>query len=320
MKLVEILASEMKEWPEGVTHLTQSNVDREIYNALDGKKESSLDSLNPRFDTSKSHSEGAYPIVTRAQWQAERDRQKGGDWKRHRGNKLPIDGGLYIEAKLRCGDIQRGFAQDFIWPHAACDVEVNLMKYRVISQPQEEEVEVNVRVDSAVNVEYAFGAPDADMSKLDWRVLGSCNLDSIEFPTQGEIIHGPISMGDEVIAPAHPKWDQVDGPLLWRDTVNELDACIEEFTREREVLINRLAEEGFALIPAVTPVMGVADISFPIDEWQIGDIVEVVSVSGESAAPLGVFKITDIDASEPKYELDDQYFPNHAQMKFVHRP
>lgn len=320
MKLVEILAEEMEEWPAGVTHLTQSNVDREIYDARDGNKEDSVYSLNPRFDTMKSHTEDSYPIVTRAQWQAERDRQKGGDWKRHRGNKLPIDGGLYIEAKLRCGDIQRGFAQDFIWPHAACDVEVNLMKYRVISQPQEEEVEVNVRVDSAVNVEYAFGAPDADMSKLDWRVLGSCNLDSIEFPTQGEIIHGPISMGDEVIAPAHPKWDQVDGPLLWRDTVNELDAYIEEFTREREALIERLASEGFALIPPVVTIW--SDI-LPFEDWEVGDVVEVTSVSEFCNEEINVgdqLPITRVDKSDNTVSVGTGTWSGADAYKFIRRP
>lgn len=68
MKLVEILAEEMEEWPKGVTHLTQSAVDREIYNAQDGKDTYSLESLEPRFDAIKSHDErGEYPVVTRAQ-------------------------------------------------------------------------------------------------------------------------------------------------------------------------------------------------------------------------------------------------------------
>ena len=209
----------------------------------------------------------------------ERDRQKGGEWKRHRGGKQPVENRVRVECKLRCGDIQQGASDDFLWPHADCDVSANIMQYRVISQPQAEEVEVK-DIYAVDNTNY--GIPEVTFCET--------------------------------------KTDQIDGPLVWRDTVNELDAYIEEFTRERESLINRLALEGFALLPAMTPVMGVADISFPIDEWQIGDIVEVVSVSCESAAPLGVFKITDIDSLEPKYELDDQYFPNHDQMKFIHRP
>lgn len=73
MKLVDILARELKTWPEGVQCLTQSSVDREIYDALDGQPGSSVESLNPRFDTIDSHTEAEYPIVTRAQWQSKVD-------------------------------------------------------------------------------------------------------------------------------------------------------------------------------------------------------------------------------------------------------
>jgi hypothetical protein len=142
MKLVQILAEEMEVWPEGVTHLTQSSFDREIYDALDGKPESSVVSLNPCFDTRRSHSEDVYPIVTRAQWQAERDRQKGGEWKRHRGGKCPVHGDQQVEVKLRDGDIQQSYARCFAWPYDSCDTYANIMQYRVISQPQAEEVEV----------------------------------------------------------------------------------------------------------------------------------------------------------------------------------
>lgn len=293
MKLVEILAEEMEEWPVGVTNLTQSNVDREIYNALDGKKESSVDSLNPRFDTSKSHSEGAYPIVTRAQWQAERDRQKGVEWKRHRGGKCPVEARQQVEVRFRDGEIQQSYASDFFgWEHGVLDDKfAEVMSYRLISQPQAEEVEAR-------------------------KLTQDLNMQT----PQGEFVRGPISLGDEVIYPAEAKWDRVEGPLLWRDTVNELDAYIEEYTRERDALIERLASEGFALIPAVVNAGANTNSGIPIDEWQIGDIIRVVSTSDDSCAPLGVFTITDIDWEEPKYELDNEYYPNHDQMKFIRRP
>lgn len=237
----------------------------------------------------------------------ERDRQKGGEWKRHRGGAKPksVSDSDMVEVRLRCGDTQTAYAGNFLWNYADCDHSVNITKYRVISQPQAEEVELNVRVDSAVNVEYAFGSPDADMSKLDWRALGTCNLGDIDFSGKGEIIHGPISMDDEVIAPAHPeykgtdtnmgtlsymvdtdtspaikalnelsaKWDQIETPFKWRDEVTELNAYIEKYTRERDALIELLASEGFALIPAMTPVMGFAPISLPFGEWEPGDFV-----------------------------------------------
>lgn len=81
MKLVDILAKELKEWPEGVQCLTQSNVDREIYDALDGEIHSPLRSLNPIFNATKHHSQEReyYPVVTRAQWQAAVDALKAGE-------------------------------------------------------------------------------------------------------------------------------------------------------------------------------------------------------------------------------------------------
>lgn len=164
MKLVEILAEEMEVWPEGVKCLTQSTVDREIYDACDGHKEDSVDSLSPRFDTRRLHSEEDYPIVTRAQWQAERDKR---------------DGVYLSEAKT-----------------------------------------------------------------------------------------GQIDINDNF------KVDQIDGPIKWRDTVNELDAYIEKYTRERDALINRLALEGFALIP---PVVSVVSEFAGVDmsdwrNWKVGDV------------------------------------------------
>src|SRR3546814_3269871 len=76
--------------------------------------------------------------VTKEQWQAERDRQKGGEWKRHRGGDKPksVGDGDMVEVSLRCGHTQTAPAGNFLWNHADCDLSVNLTKYRVISQPQ----------------------------------------------------------------------------------------------------------------------------------------------------------------------------------------
>ena len=70
MKLVEILARELKEWPEGAGDaITQSVVDTMIYS----------DDANERghigICLSRRHTEDCdYPRVTRAEWEAERAR------------------------------------------------------------------------------------------------------------------------------------------------------------------------------------------------------------------------------------------------------
>ena len=295
MKLVEILASEMEEWPEGVTHLTQSNVDREIYDARNGNKEDSVDSLNPRFDTMKSHTEGAYPIVTRAQWQAERDRQKGGEWKRHRGGrKQPIEDGVKIEVRWRNGEVYETSSQLVDWVHYGASADI--MAFRVISQPQAEEVDVK----------------DTTIGTLSYKVEIDTTVAS--------------QATDELAA----KWDQVNGPLRWRDCVNELDAYIEEFTREREALINRLSEEGFALLPAMTAVMGVADSIIPIEDWQVGDILEVVARKGANSHEFEIgehvridgFDLDDDNLPVKCYALDesDFWYLKYEEVKFIRRP
>lgn len=182
-----------------------------------------------------------------------------------------------------------------------------------ISQPQAEEEEVNKLEGRDVRLEDLMTG-----NKLPYEV--HC----------GEVIHGPISMGDTVIAPAHPKWDQIDGPIKWRDTVNELNAYIEKFTREREVLINRLALEGFALIPAMAAVMGVADSIIPIEEWQIGDIVEVVARKGAYSHEFEIgehvridgFDLDDDNLPVKCYALDesDFWYLKYEEAKFIRRP
>lgn len=255
MKLVELLAKQIAEWPEGAEHAIQD--DDGCFKFGAGKNPKSYGDgiwvrdieieheLYNGFNSSEKTSDRESAIVTREQWQAERNKQKGGEWKRHRGGKRPVPDQTQVEVKFRDGDIRQSHASDFFgWKHGELDdIRAEVMQYRVISQPQAEEVEVK----------------DTTIGTLSYKV-------EIDTSAATQAI-------DELAA----KWDQVDGPPRWRDTVNELDAYIEEFTREREALINRLAEEGFALLPAMHPVMGVADIDFSDwSNWKEGDELRVI--------------------------------------------
>jgi hypothetical protein len=310
MKLVEILASEMEEWPsDAQTAIQDGDRDNTIwYQKTDHaplyfergawRGGSWFEILLSEPSCRASDYESA--MITQDQWQAEREKQNDGEWKRHRGNKLPIDGGLYIEAKLRCGDIQRGYAQDFIWPYAACDVEVNLMKYRVIGQTQAEEAEVN---------KFCTGE--------------KCSA------TAENIVHSQQCQLEHEMAYTGFKIDQIDGPIKWRDTVIELDAYIEEFTRERESLINRLAEEGFALIPAMTAVMGVADVDMgDWRNWKAGDIVECLTDAYNGVYTKGFqYKVKAVNRTD--FDVYDNHGENSTcswddddceGLRFVSRP
>ena len=157
------------------------------------------------------------------------------------GGKQPVADGVIVDVKFHDGGIQEGRPADN-WEWRKEDADPRITQYRVISQPQAEEV--------------VMKGPF---------VAKAANQEATEIEVDDFINSGT--------------WheDQIDGPLRWRDCVNELDAYIEEFTREREALISRLALEGFALLPAMAPVMGVADYAPPLCDWMVGDIVEVIS-------------------------------------------
>jgi len=259
MKLVELLAKELAEWPENVVVYFQWG-NGEVFATSKGFPTEYNDGIwyvvgsdiemaynapmyDKKLDLADDHDTAN---VNRAQWQAERDRQKGGEWKRHRGNSQPVDEGTWVEVKLRCGDIQQGLANAFLWRHFDCDVAANIMKYRVISQPQAEEVEVK----------------DTTIGTLSYKV----EIDTTE--------------ASQAIDDLTAKWDQIETPFKWRDEVTELNAYIEKYTRERDAIIERLASEGFALIPPVVSVMSQFEGVDMGDwrNWEYDDVVECISV------------------------------------------
>ena len=306
MKLVELLARELSEWHEDTAYVFQDQSGT-IYCTSKGKPKykaswqewnvspssiemSANDSIyGVTLDVASDHAES---VINRAQWQAERDRQKGGEWNRHRGGKQPVENRVRVECKLRCGDIQQGASDDFLWPHAYCDVAANIMQYRVISHPQAEEVEVK----------------DTTIGTLSYKV-------EIDTSAATQAI-------DELAA----KWDQVDGPLRWRDCVNELDAYIEEFTRERDELINRLAEEGFALIGKINKNLDKIDATLDMTDWRnwkVGDIIRKETSKHPSMMGVGdEGEITMIDNHHPTnpIHIGPFYVPHVADLKFIRRP
>lgn len=263
MKLVELLAKELSEWPKNVVvyfqwgngevFATSKGVPTEYKGSMwyvvgpDIEMAYDAPMYDKMLDLSDDHDTAT---VNKEQWQAERDRQKGGEWKRARGvkPKYETETPQRMEVRHRDGDITKGWtSQSWNWSHNDGCPSADIMAWRIISQPQAEEVEV-----IPVHMMLGYGSNEEMVSQI-----------------------GEVSPFEQVANEL--KWGQIDGPIKWRDTVNELDAYIEEFTRERDALINRLALEGFALIPAMTPVMGVADIDFSDwRNWKDGDIVEVV--------------------------------------------
>jgi hypothetical protein len=155
MKLVELLAKELDVWPEDAqVGMQDPDPDHTIWflERNHGEIEfeeggwrcsgSDFDILISRPSCLASDYDTA--IVGRDEWQTERNRQKGGEWKRHRGDKQPVANDVQVEVKFRDGEIRQSHASDFFsWVRGEHDLRADIMQYRVISQPQAEEVEVS---------------------------------------------------------------------------------------------------------------------------------------------------------------------------------
>ena len=218
--------------------------------------------------------------------------QKGNEWKRHRGGKQPVAYETQVEWRMRDGVTGSCIAGELMWDHQKDGSDV--MSYRVVSQPQAEEAEVK----------------NTNMGTLSYTV---------------EIDTSPAM---QALNELSAKWDQVESPFKWRDTVNELDAYIEKFTREREALIERLASEGFALLPVMTPVVGVSDVVDMSDwrNWQEGDVIVVIDNKGGHKFETGdEVTVINIDEEDATYRIeatkdDEDWWLAKSDGKFIRRP
>lgn len=293
MKLVQLLAKELKEWPEGVTHLTQSEVDNEIYNALEGNSEGALDSLDHRFDTSSRHSERPYPIVSREQWHAEREKMNKPKWIRHRGGKCPVADDVKVLYRMRSGTItSRGEPSSILsWDHSKSGADI--MAYRIIEETKDQEIEEveTIDTDKAPTIEYAFGDKDSDPKDLDWKQLGTLTykleIDATE--ATKEI--------DSLVA----KWGQIESPLKWRDAIIHCQAIIEDCEREIQRNVNLLDAEGLMMQKDSKKAMQHYQTDIDMSDWrnwQADDIVRVV-ISNDESLPIGnEYVVKEIESSE----------------------
>lgn len=251
MKLVELLAREMSEWPEKASHAVQHE-DGDVGFTYDGKpgrdKDHSDWSINAltasekaywligaATSASKTASDHATAIVTRADWEKEKMKQEAPKknaegWIRHNNKKQPVDDHVEVEIRTRSGDYEVCRAYGFAWDATGPD---QIMAYR-LHKPVEQ-------VEACSKPELQIRLPDG----------------------YGEIIGC-----------------SVEGPLQWRDRITEIDSTSLALTTERAVLVQKLASEGFALIGRINELLTDAaqkheDMSDP-KNWRNGDIVECI--------------------------------------------
>ena len=261
MKLVQLLAKELKEWPENSTWCSQDD-DKEIrFEMVDGDFFAS--------ELADGHGGvGDGERVTKSQWQDEREKMNKPKWIRHRGGWMPVGAATIVEVRLRCGDIQKHEACEFLWRHKDCDSAARIMAYRIIEETKDQEIE-EVKKTNFGTITYKL---EIDATEATQRI-------------------------DSLVA----KWGQIVSPFKWRDEIIELEAYEEEFRREREKMIRKLESEGFKLIDH-------APAKCLLDEWEamdyesfcVGDTVVCINEkSDDTIAELTIGK-------EYRLILDDE--------------
>lgn len=343
MKLVQLLAKELKEWPEGAAYAVQdgdsgknikfaghgSTVVFELFGTPNvWQSRHWLFGYGKDFDVYELSSDYKTSMVTLDQWQAEREKMNKPKWIRHRGMKQPVNDGVTVEVKLRSGSVQTSKSENFIWSYGFCDSSANIMQYRVIEETKDQEIE------EVIPKHMAFGY--ASKEEMVAQIGEECPFAQVA-STAEKTNFGTITYKLEIDATEATKeidslvakWGQIESPLKWRDEIIELEAYEEEFRREREKLIRKLESEGFKLIDHMAPVYGDQIIDFSDwRNWQAGDIIEVVANESSHSFDIGeevvVSFIDDKDADlavKAEYKDGRDFWWLAAKDgKFIRRP
>ena len=295
MKLVQLLAKELKEWPEGAKYARQ-DFDGEIC-FVGGGILSDFYASCVASDICLEDDIGAAQI-TEDQWREEREKMNKPNWIRHRGGKCPVDAATIVEVRLRCGDIQKHEACKFLWRHKDCDSAASIMDYRVIEETKDQEIE-EVKKTNFGTITYKL---EIDATEATQRI-------------------------DSLVA----KWGQIVSPLKWRDAIIHCQAIIEDCEREIERNVNLLDAEGLMMqkdskkaMQHYAPDVDMSDWR----NWQAGDVIEIVANEGAHEFENGeevivVFlDLNDTDMSvKAKYkDGSDYWWLSGKDAKFIRRP
>ena len=264
MKLVQLLAKELKEWPEGVDVYAQDD-NGKIYPwvgipQLD--EEEWLGAVGTTIHQGDSWSGGEGMTlcedhmtanVTKSQWQAEREKMNKPKWIRHRGGKCPVKAGTKVVTRYRDGVVSdwcmtrdQDTSEEWlsaVWSHSGG--ETDIMAYYVEETKDQAIEEVKKTNFGTLTYKLEIDATDATQ-----RI-------------------------DSLVA----KWGQIVSPIKWRDAIIHCQAIIEDCEREIERNVNLLDAEGLMMRKDSNKAMQHYQTDIDMSDWrnwQAGDIFEVV--------------------------------------------
>jgi len=349
MKLVQLLAKELKEWPEGISCMIQDGSGKicTCRNGFPDPYDGDWTICGPKSMCtpvywanigSNKHElaiDQASAIITKEQWQAEREKMNKPKWIRHRGGKCPVKAGTKVVTRYRDGVVSdwcmtRNQDTDeeclsAIWSHSGG--ETDIMAYYV-EETKDQEIE------EVIPKHMAFGY--ASKEEMVAQIGEECPFAQVA-STAEKTNFGTITYKLEIDATEATKeidslvakWGQIESPLKWRDEIIELEAYEEEFRREREKLIRKLESEGFKLIDHMAPVYGeqIIDMS-DWRNWQAGDVIEIVANEGAHEFENGEEVIvvfldlndTDMNVKAEYKDRSDYWWLSGKDAKFIRRP
>lgn len=299
MKLVQLLAKELKEWP-----VKEGEYNKESDYCVQSDKTSQVFFYGPhgKIFLSERADETSGVRVTRSEWQAEREKMNKPKWIRHRGGKCPVKAGTKVVTRYRDGVVSdwcmtRNQDTDeeclsAVWSHSGG--ETDIMAYYVEETKDQEIEEVKKTNFGTITYKLEIDATDANK----------------------EI--------DSLVA----KWGQIESPLKWRDAIIHCQAIIEDCEREIERNVNLLDAEGLMMQKDSKNAMQhyAPDIDFSDwRNWQAGDIVECVTDCDNGQFTFGArYAVKSVNLSSVQIVEDDRGSNTNgwgaSNFKFSSRP
>ena len=300
MKLVEILAREWKEWPYNCEYAV-CDKDGEIRAIGTGTRNDFYPGESVDVDDRLSGT--AFLVrhngkeVTRADWEAERARIAGIEaveevaqkvnaankdgWISHRGGKCPVEKGVRVDVRYRSGMVNE-----------------------------------HVKALESVHPDGSVG-----LSAVTWDHYGSIHdimAYRLHKPAENEEIEARPIESPTLECQTAGRSDRIN-PIQWRDRITEIDATTSALATERAELVQKLADEGFALIGRAAET----ETAQPDPgRWMIGDSVECISSNYSFISVGTVYVITGFDRNMVQFLDDDgtEMEYERSNFKFHSRP